>query len=375
MEKRLEDITKYLPEGWREATKETGALLRAREIKTADELLELNMLYLTAAGSFGTTAALLHLATETTICKTAVYKRIKNSWAWLKWMTEKMCQQNGYTMEKPVWLDRPVITVDASEMGVKGSKQGDYRLHCAFDIFHFAYRTLEVTSIKEGEKLSRHVIQPEDIILADRMYGTIQGMEHVLTNGGDFVLRYRTKAFNLYDEQGNRIDLLKRFNALQPMESMSIAGWYYTNGIKRPVRIVAMRKDEKSIEASQRKLRDKLNSKQIRAMSQESKDFNKYIVLATSLTYSDERILELYRARWQVEQVFYRLKELFGFGEVPSTKDDSVRAWFYGKLFLAVLCEVILKKECFSPTEKKLLFPFTFSESVEMLEDHLPLCP
>jgi transposase len=72
-------------------------------------------------------------------------------------------------------------------------------------------------------------------------------------------------------------------------------------------------------------------------------------VLATSLDYTNEQILELYRARWQVEQVFQRLKTLFGYDNVPSKRDDSVKAWFYGKLLLAALCESILKKVPFPP--------------------------
>jgi len=61
------------------------------------------------------------------------------------------------------------------------------------------------------------------------------------------------------------------------------------------------------------------------------------------------QILELYRARWQIEQVFYRLKSLFGYNNVPSKRDDTVKAWFYGKLMLAALCERILKDVPFPP--------------------------
>jgi transposase len=89
------------------------------------------------------------------------------------------------------------------------------------------------------------------------------------------------------------------------------------------------------------------------------------IVVATSLDYSNDRILELYRARWQIEQVFFRLKEMYAFGEVPSSNDDSVKAWFYGKLFLAILSETITFRECFSPKEQNLLRSAAFVEFME----------
>jgi len=361
----IKEITKYLPAGWEKAAQETGALLRGRKIKTAEDLLELNLLHLTEGGSFGVTAGIINFATEMEIGKQAIYERIQNSWKWLKWMTEEMCRQNNFTMEKPDWLDREVETIDGSEMCVKGSKQGDYRLHMGFDIFGFQYKTVEITGIKEGEKLSRHIIREGTITLGDRMYGTIQGMEHVLSSNADFILRYRTKAFNVYDEEGKKIDLIKEFKDLAPLESLSVNGYYYHEGKKRPVRIVAMRKDEEAIKQAHKRMNKKQRKQRGTKPSAEALEFNEYIVVATSLDYTENRILELYRARWQIEQVFLRLKSLFDFGDVPSRNEDTVKAWFYGKLFLAVLSETILKTECFSPEEENFLCSVGFIKSLE----------
>jgi len=361
----IKEITKYLPTGWEAAARERGAMLRGRKIKSAEDLLELNLLHLTEGGSFGVTAGIVSFATEMEISKQSVYERIQKSWEWLKWMTEEMCRKNNFTMEKPPWLDREVETIDGSEMCVKGSKQGDYRLHMGFDIFGFQYRTVEITGIKEGEKLSRHIIREGTIVLADRMYGSIQGMEHVLSRKADFVLRYRTKGFNVYDEEGAKIDLIKEFEGLQTHKSKSVRCYYYHEGKKRPVRLVAMRKDEEAIEQAHKKMKRKLNKQRGTRPSAEALALNEYIVVATSLDYTENQILELYRARWQIEQVFLRLKTLFDFGEVPSKNEDTVKAWFYGKLFLAVLSETILKTECFSPEEEKFLCSVGFIKPVE----------
>ena len=69
-----------------------------------------------------------------------------------------MCANAGMRIPKPEWLEREVIAVDGSEMGLKGSGQGDYRLHCAFDIFGFNYRTLEITGVTEGGIAQRALI-------------------------------------------------------------------------------------------------------------------------------------------------------------------------------------------------------------------------
>jgi transposase len=110
-----------------------------------------------------------------------------------------------------------------------------------------------------------------------------------------------------------------------------------------------MKKENEAIESTKRKMARKVVRKQEKEVQSDTAELNEYVVLATSLEYTNEQVLELYRARWQIEQVFYRLKSLFGYGDVPSQNEQTVKAWFYGKLFLAALCEHILKQASFSP--------------------------
>ncbi len=80
---------------------------------------------------------------------------------------------------------------------------------------------------------------------------------------------------------------------------------------------------------------------------------SEYFVLGTSLnsdTYPAERILELYRLRWQVELAFKRLKTIMQLGQLPKTDPESCRAWLYGKMLYALLCYAIVDKgRSFSP--------------------------
>lgn len=65
-----------------------------------------------------------------------------------------------------------------------------------------------------------------------------------------------------------------------------------------------------------------------------------------------EKILGLYRMRWQIELVFKRFKSIFHYDEMPSKNEKTAYAWFYGKLFVAAICESLVNKGRFSPTEK-----------------------
>jgi IS4 transposase len=125
---------------------------------------------------------------------------------------------------------------------------------------------------------------------------------------------------------------------------------YYKIGKKlKPIRICIYRKDKNDVEKS---LRDvtKANSRAGRGkISEKQKFYAKYVIIATSLTESADKILELYRLRWQIELLFKRLKSIFDLDELKAKKPESVRVWFYCKLLLAAICEALDNMGRFSP--------------------------
>jgi hypothetical protein len=69
----FDKLLKLLPQGWKDKATELGALIRARNIKTAGELLRLILLYLTEGKSFAGTSAIFRLGGVLTLNKNAVY--------------------------------------------------------------------------------------------------------------------------------------------------------------------------------------------------------------------------------------------------------------------------------------------------------------
>jgi len=366
----MENIKKILPEGWEEKARELGAMSRASgEIREASTLLRLNMLYTTNEGSFQVAARGLEMTEGIKISKTAAHKRIKNSGEWLRWLAQEMCKTEGSLICKPSFLgERNVKIVDASDETTKGKNKNTWRLHYVFNLFEFQCAGMELTSNKEGEKLSRHGFLADDIVIADRIYSTMSGIEHVLSEKADFVLRFKSKAFNLYDETGEKLELLPNLRGLKPLKNTEVNCYYkLSTGELRPLRIVAMKKDAKAIEQCKRKMSRKASKKQEKVAQNDTTELNEYVVLATSLEYTNEQILELYRARWQIEQVFYRLKSLFGYDNVPSKNDDTVKAWFFGKLLLAAICEALLKRAFFPPELESIIVDFVGTQFVDRI--------
>ena len=220
----LEKIEKYLPVGWEEKAKELKAFQRSGEIKTSGELLMLNLLHMTAGGSFQGTSSMVRLTAEKSLTKNAVYERILKSSAWLKWLGQGICASNEFINEKPRWLgEKRVQLVDASDVRLKGSNKSDWRLHYVFDLFGYSSTSCEVTTIKEGEKLTRYECFGEnDIVMGDRIYCTIQGIEHLRRSESNFILRFKSKAFTLYDENEKPIELLPKIRHLAELARTSV---------------------------------------------------------------------------------------------------------------------------------------------------------
>ena len=357
---RFEQLLKLLPAGWEAKAKELGALQRAREIKTPEDLLRLILLYLTEGRSFAGTSAISKLSGETSMSKVAVFKRMRNSADWLQWLCENIYRSRGYIAEKPRWLkNKNVIAVDGTEDIKCGVRRQCYMLHYSLDIFTLAARELLVTDQKTGEKLTnfRH-LGKNDIVVADRAYGNMPGVSYLHSLNAGYALRIQSRGLGnaLYDGKKQKIDLLKRLSRLKEGKITDINAQCVINGNYTPIRVCAMRKDLASERAGLKRLVKTNQRKQGgKPVTEAQHENNKYIIVATSLgkEVSASQVLELYRIRWQIEIAFKRLKSLFGYNDLPAKRSKSVKAWFYGKLLLAALCETLVNAGRFPPCETK----------------------
>jgi hypothetical protein len=104
--------------------------------------------------------------------------------------------------------------------------------------------------------------------------------------------------------------------------------YYQREGEYRSVRLRAVRKDGDS---------ERRGGKEV---SEEARQWNRYIIVATSPgeEVSAERVLELYRMKWQIELAFKRLRTLFQYGSIPAQRDGPV-------------CETMANRGCFPSCE------------------------
>jgi hypothetical protein len=315
--------------------------------------LLVNFLYLTSTPSYGKTAALLQVEGNIHLTKNAVYERIAGSEGWLKWLCHNIVRGSGLLAEKPGWLgDKRVCLIDASDQAVYGSKKSDYRLHYGVDLFTLDVVEMHLSDIIHGERAGNfECFGAGDVVRGDRAYGTIQGIEYLRGRGSDFVIRLRSGAFTVYRKEGEAVELAEYFEGLEEGESGEATVYYQTGNEYRPLRICARRKSEEEERQGRERIKKTKQRKGQGEVSERQEVYKRYIVVATSLegAVSAGRITELYRMRWEIEQVFKRLKSLFHYNQIPLKLETTARAWFYGKLLLAALCETVVNKGRFSP--------------------------
>jgi hypothetical protein len=125
--------------------------------------------------------------------KSAVWKRIRNCADWLHWLCENIYRNQGLLVDKPEWLrNKRVCLIDATEDASRGSTANKkfYRLHYCIDLFTLCVISLQLTGNKIGEKISNFTcFGKNDIVIGDRAYGTLQGIEYLKKSLSGFVLR------------------------------------------------------------------------------------------------------------------------------------------------------------------------------------------
>jgi hypothetical protein len=125
-------------------------------------------------------------------------------------------------VEKPPWLkEKNVILVDGSEDVKCGENKQYFMLHYSINLFTLSEREFLITDMQEtGEKLVNFKdIRPDDIVIGDRAYGTLLGISYLMSRQAGYVLRIRANCFSIYDQNKEKIDLLKRFSGLQEGET------------------------------------------------------------------------------------------------------------------------------------------------------------
>lgn len=348
-----EVLKSFLPAGWEEKAFETRALVRRRKIDNPETLLRLLLIHLADGQSLRTTAA--HAA-QTGLCSindVALMKRLRASGDWFLWMGRRLRDEAasaGGSIPRPDKYRYRVV--DATMISEPGSTGSNWRLHYSMNLSSLRCDAFEVTDYRVGESLKRFEASPGDVMIGDRIYSHLPGIEHVKSMGGDVLVRFHS-LLPLKNYHGRPFPLLDRLETLSPTQ---IGDWrvhlFSSKGDRISGRICAVRKSQEAIEKAIKEIRQTASKKQRRTKAETLK-YAEYVVVYTTISRAGlkaREVLDLYRVRWQIELCFKRLKTILGLGHLPKYDPESCKAWLHGKLFVALLVERIRQEaENFSP--------------------------
>ena len=365
-----EAIEAILPEGWQDQARQLGAFTRGRVIPDPSTLLRILMAHLGNGCGLRETAARVGLAGISSISDVAILKRLRKCGDWFEWM----CQQLRKTwLPKPLqpkvascWSDRRIRLIDGSVVSEPGATGSKWRLHYSVDFPSLHADEVILSSRYEGETLKRFTFKPGDIGIADRCFANPPGISHVVKSGADVIVRTSLGSLPLYDEAGARIDVLSFARTLK--KNWNHGSWKaYVHYEKKRIsgRLCVVKKSEAAAKKTRVKVRRESQRRGSLLQAQTLEAAN-YILVFTTLgdEFPVDQVMELYRARWQIELVFKRLKSLAELGHLKKSDANAARAWLQGKLLIALLIDALLASaESFSPWGVKNLQP---SEAMPM---------
>jgi hypothetical protein len=350
-------VCAFLPAGWQQAARSCGALRRAREVRDAQLLLRLLLIHLADGCSLHETAVRAKQAGWCDLSAVAVFKRLVAAEEWLRWLAERLWRQSTRPATPSGYRIR---AVDATTVQEAGSTGTDWRVHYVIDLANLQCDHFELTDAKGGETFRRIPIQPRDLILGDRAYGTPPGVSHVMAAGGNVLVRINLSNLPLHTASGRRIPILSRLRTLRIGQVGEWPAFVRTGKTLVPGRLIAVKRGQRAAARARRRIEREARRKQKEARPQTLTAAG-YVFVWTSLdarAMSATEVLELYRLRWQIELAFKRMKSILGLGQLPKSTDASARAWVHGKLLVALLIERLQDEaDAVSPWGYRLVAP------------------
>ena len=325
------------------SAREFGALVRARKLGCGEDLLRLALLYGPGGLSLRATAeAACALGMADRLSDKAVLGRLRRMGDWLEHILRALLDEIGPR------LGGSLALVDGTLVYSSGPGRPGFRVHALYEPALGRFTDFQVTTERVREGAARTRLAPSRTMLFDRGYARVRDIAAVLDAGSDMVTRIGWRALRLLDAAGAPVELM----ALLPEGEAAVAHQVHLAGLAAPLRLVMQRLPPAQA-ASQAKRTRRRASKQGHRLDPRTERAAGYLILLTSLPAERAgaaKVVELYRARWQIELGFKRLKSLGDLDGLRAADPALARTWLLAQLIAAVLSEDLASRLAgFSP--------------------------
>jgi hypothetical protein len=335
----FEDLLQDLPPETIAMAREFKAFVRAKKVKTPQQLLRVVFLYCGLDKSLRETAADFTLLDES-ITDSSIAERLAACRPWVQAVLANMLHTNAITTLLTPWR---FLVIDGSSVQGPGAQGTQYRLHICLDLVQLQFVSITVTDQHTGESLVHFPLGPGDIALADRGYAYATPIVETVRKQADVIVRMSPAHLPVYDGDGQRVDLMQVLRE-QPWETSRTIDVRVQAPSLGEVRgsLHAYRLSEEQANVARQRIRAQ-SRKKGRTPKDTTLFWAGWVLVFTTVAPSllgAKTISALYRVRWQVEIAIKRWKSVLDVGKLRAKEGSPLaEVWLLGKLLYALLVE------------------------------------
>ena len=221
------------------------------------------------------------------------------------------------TQQSPGWLPTSggrVLLVDASRLGMPAGTGDDVRLHSAYDLQAGRLVQVEVTDRHSAEGLQHFDLRAGEVVVTDAGYPVGTCVQQGQAQAALGVHRISNHQVRFEREDGHKIDLkrLVKHQGYATVTQRKVWVWDPKHKERFQVRLVIEVLPRKQAMQARERKRERIRLKHGPKHNMAPAWWAGVLLLVTTLPqeqWSAPQVVKLYRARWQIELVFKRLKQ------------------------------------------------------------------
>jgi hypothetical protein len=312
-EEDWQSLLTRLPSDWQEQAMSLGAWQRVRKLACIGDLLRVLLVYAACGYTFREVGLWATLVGIGSLSERAWRKRVERSQAWIQWLLGALIGSHLSPDWLPAGIGR-ILLLDGSRLKTPAGTGEDVKMHSSYNLRTGHLESVEVCDRHSAEGLFHVSLHPGDVIVTDAGYPLGTSIQQGRAHGAWGVHRLSDHRVRLEREDGQKIDL-KRLVKHQKYGTVS----QYTAWVWDPkhherfeIRLIISLPPRQQALAARARKRERIRLKKGSKANLAPAWWAGVMLLGTTLPqqqWSALDVVKLYRARWQIELFFKRLKQ------------------------------------------------------------------